>query len=160
MTASTEIGTVEALCDAATEVAGHSDFGDTSDNFTEALSVLLESYSREADFTPLGATMTRHYLRSALVARLLSEAAWKRHPPDYAEVAIIQPIFVTGLPPRTGTTALHRLLGADPPRHQGLELWLAEYPQPRPPRGQWNTIPEYQSLKRTTPRPTRRIQTS
>jgi len=88
--------------------------------------------------------MTRHYLRSALVARLLSEAAWKRHP-NYAEVPITQPIFVTGLP-RTGTTALHRLLGADP-RHQGLELWLAEYPQPRPPRDQWNTIPEYQSLK-------------
>ncbi|MEZ0354830.1 sulfotransferase [Mycobacterium sp. SA01] len=144
MTTSTEIGTVDALCEAATEVAGHGDFGDTSDNFTEALSVLLESYSREADFTPLGASMTRQYLQSALVARLLSEAAWKRHP-DYAEVAITRPIFVTGLP-RTGTTALHRLLGVDP-RHQGLELWLAEYPQPRPPRDQWNTIPEYQSLK-------------
>lgn len=144
MTTSTEVGTVDTLCEAAIEVAGHSDFGDPSDNFLEALSILLESYSREADFTPLGASMTHHYLRSALVARLLSEAAWKRHP-EHREVAITQPIFVTGLP-RTGTTALHRLLGADP-EHQGLELWLAEYPQPRPPRDQWDTIPEYQRLK-------------
>jgi Ni/Co efflux regulator RcnB len=37
-------------------------------------------------------------------------------------VAIERPIFVTGLP-RTGTTALHRLLAADP-AHQGLQMWL------------------------------------
>jgi hypothetical protein len=144
MTMTTEVGTADALCERAIELAGHSDFGDTSDNFTEALEVLLESYSREADFTPLGASMTRHYLRSGLVARLLSEAAWKRNP-GHSDVAITQPIFVTGLP-RTGTTALHRLLGADP-NHQGLELWLAEYPQPRPPRDQWESIPEYRELK-------------
>lgn len=144
MTRTTEVGTAEALCEQAIEIAGHSDFGDPSDNFTEALDVLLDSYSREADFTPLGANMTRHYLRSGLVARLLSEAAWKRNP-GHSDVAITQPIFVTGLP-RTGTTALHRLLGADP-NHQGLELWLAEYPQPRPPREQWESIPEYRHLK-------------
>ncbi len=144
MTVTSEVGTAEALCKEAVEVAGHSDFGDPTDNYAEALHVLLDSYSREADFTPLGARMTRHYLRSGLVARLLSEAACKRNP-DHADVEITQPIFVTGLP-RTGTTALHRLLGADP-KHQGLELWLAEHPQPRPPRDQWETIPEYQELK-------------
>lgn len=144
MTTTTEVGTAEALCEQAIEITGHSDFGDKSDNFIEALNVLLDSYSREADFTPLGASMTRHYLRSGLVARLLSEAAWKSNP-GYSDVVITQPIFVTGLP-RTGTTALHRLLGADP-NHQGLELWLAEYPQPRPPRDQWDSIPEYRELK-------------
>jgi Sulfotransferase family len=56
------------------------------------------------------------------VARLLSEAGWQGHP-GYAEVPAARPVFVTGLP-RTGTTALHRLLVADP-AHQGLELWLA-----------------------------------
>lgn len=49
---------------------------------------------------------------------------------EHVDVAIKRPIFVTGLV-RTGTTALHRLLGADP-AHQGLHMWLAEYPQPRP----------------------------
>ena len=70
-------------------------------------------------------------LRGALTARLFSEAAWQAHP-EYAQVPIDRPVFVTGLP-RTGTTALHRLLAADP-AHQGLEMWLAEVPQPRPPR--------------------------
>ena len=55
-----------------------------------------------------------------------------------------QPIFVTGLP-RTGTTALHRLLGADP-AHQGLQMWLAEYPQPRPPRETWQNDPVFARL--------------
>ncbi|SOX53857.1 sulfotransferase [Mycobacterium ahvazicum] len=144
MTKATVVGTVDDLCAQAIQRAGHSDFGADEDNFREALSVLLDSYEREAGFTPLGATMTRHYLLGGLVARLLSEAAWKRHP-SHANVSIERPIFVTGLP-RTGTTALHRLLGADP-AHQGLELWLAEYPQPRPPREDWDSYPEYRQLQ-------------
>jgi len=60
-------------------------------------------------------------------------------------VPITAPIFVTGLP-RTGTTALHRLLCGDP-RHQGLELWLAEFPQPRPPRETWSQNPVFVELE-------------
>lgn len=144
MTTRDDVGTVEDLCAEAVERAGQDDFGSDEDNFRGALDVLLDSYRREADFTPLGATMTRHYLLGGLVARLLSEAAWKRYPTS-ASVAIERPIFVTGLP-RTGTTALHRLLGADP-AHQGLELWLAEYPQPRPAREEWESYPEYRRLR-------------
>jgi len=55
-----------------------------------------------------------------------------------------RPVFVTGLP-RTGTTALHRLLVADP-AHQGLELWLCEAPQPRPPRSSWADDPVFRSI--------------
>lgn len=144
MTTRINVGTVQELCAEAVQATGHSDFGADEDNFREALGVLLESYDREADFTELGSTMTRHYLRAGLVARLLSEAAWKRFP-AHADVSIERPIFVTGLP-RTGTTALHRLLGADP-AHQGLELWLAEYPQPRPPREKWEAHSEYRRLR-------------
>ena len=115
------------------------------DNYREALGVLLESYQRDADLTPFGSKMPRFFLRDALVARLLSEAAWKQHP-EHADVPIERPIFVTGLP-RTGTTALHRLLTADPP-HQGLELWLAELPQPRPPRETWAENPVFQRTRR------------
>ena len=91
--------------------------------------MLLESYRRDADLTEIGSKMNRFFVRNALVARLMSEAAWKQYP-QHADVPIERPIFVTGLP-RTGTTVLHRLMSADP-RHQGLELWLAEFPQPRP----------------------------
>jgi hypothetical protein len=143
MTERTDVGTVEDLHESASRLVGLDDFGADDDNYREAVGVILESYQREADLTPLGSKISRVYLRGALAARLLSESAWKQHP-QYADVPVERPIFVTGLP-RTGTTALHRLLGADP-SHQGLQMWLAEYPQPRPPRETWASNPVYQRL--------------
>ena len=143
MTARTDVGTVDELHASATKAVGLDDFGTDNDNYREALGVLLESYARDADFTELGSKMSRFFVRNALVARLLSEAAWKQYP-QHVDVPIERPIFVTGLP-RTGTTALHRLLSADP-AHQGLQLWLAEFPQPRPPRETWAHNPVYQQL--------------
>lgn len=139
----TGVGTVEDLHVSATKATGLDDFGVDDDNYREALGVLLESYQRDADLTEFGSKMSRFFLRNALVARLLSEASWKQHP-RHAEVVIERPIFVTGLP-RTGTTVLHRLLTADP-AHQGLQMWLAEFPQPRPPRETWPENPVYQQL--------------
>lgn len=109
MTERTSVGTVEDLHASASRLTGLTDFGD--DDYTEALGVLLDSYARDEQLTPLGSKMSRVFLRGALVARLLSEAAWREHP-EHADVTIERPIFVTGLP-RTGTTALHRLLTAD-----------------------------------------------
>ncbi|MGE2714571.1 sulfotransferase family protein [Mycolicibacterium litorale] len=143
MSVRTNVGTVEDLHASATKACGLDDFGTDDDNYREALGVLLDSYARDADLTEIGSKMSRFFLRNALVARLLSEAAWKQHP-EHAGVAIERPLFVTGLP-RTGTTALHRLLSADP-AHQGLELWLAEFPQPRPPRETWSQNPVFTEL--------------
>ena len=126
----------------ASRITGLTDFG--PDDYTDGLEVLLESYARDADLTPLGRKMSRGMLRGALTSRLLSEAAWQAHP-EHAAVPIERPIFVTGLP-RTGTTALHRLLTADP-AHQGLEMWLIEVPQPRPPRDTWAADPVFQQLQ-------------
>ena len=139
----TNVGTVEDLHASATKACGLDDFGVDDDNYREALSVLLESFGRDADLTELGSKMNRFFVRNALVARLVSEAAFKQYP-QHADVAVERPIFVTGLP-RTGTTVIHRLLTADP-RHQGLELWLAEFPQPRPPRETWSENPVFAQL--------------
>jgi hypothetical protein len=143
MTARTDVGTVDDLHASATKACGLDDFGSDDDNYREALAVLLESYRTDADLTEFGSKMQRFFVRNALVARLVSEAAFKQYP-QHADVAIEKPIFVTGLP-RTGTTAIHRLLAADP-GHQGLELWLAEFPQPRPPRESWPENPVFAEL--------------
>jgi Sulfotransferase family len=132
------VGTVADLHASATRITGLSDFGEQ--DYGDGLEVLLQSYAREAGLTPLGRKVKRAFLRGALVARLLSEAGWQAHP-DYAKVVLDRPVFVTGLP-RTGTTALHRLLTADP-AHQGLEVWLAEAPQPRPPIQTWAANPAF-----------------
>jgi hypothetical protein len=136
------VGTAGDLHASASRITGLTDFG--ADDYRDGLAVLLESYARDAGLTPLGRTVMRAFLRGALVARLLSQAAWGAHP-DYAAVAIERPIFVTGLP-RTGTTALHRLLVADP-AHQGLEAWLTEAPQPRPPRESWAADPFFRRIQ-------------
>ncbi len=143
MTARTDVGTVDDLHASATKACGLDDFGVDDDNYREALSVLLESFRRDADLTELGSKMNRFFVRNALVARLVSEAAFKQYP-EHADIAVARPIFVTGLP-RTGTTVIHRLLTADP-RHQGLELWLAEFPQPRPPRETWSDNPVFAQI--------------
>lgn len=136
------VGTVEDLHASATRSTGLEDFGD--DGYLEGLRVLLESLTEEAGLTPLGNTVHRAFLRSALVGRLLTEAAWQQYP-EHADVRIERPIVVTGLS-RTGTTALHRLLVADP-AHQGLEAWLTDVPQPRPPRETWPENPVYQRIR-------------
>jgi Sulfotransferase family len=136
------VGTVGDLHASASRITGLSDFG--PDDYTGGLGVLLESYAQDAQLTPLGAKVKRSFLRGALAARLLSEAAWQAFP-EHAGVAVERPIVVTGLP-RTGSTALHRMLVADP-SHQGLELWLAEAPRPRPPRSAWAQDPVYQHIQ-------------
>jgi hypothetical protein len=64
---------------------------------------------------------------------------------ERGDVGIERPIFVTGLP-RTGTTALHRLLTADP-AHQGLKMWLTRAAGPRPPRQTWADNPVFQRVQ-------------
>jgi hypothetical protein len=136
------VGTVEDLHASASRRTGLTDFG--TDDYTDGLAVLLDACAHEAGFTPLGAKAQRAFLRGALTARLFSEAAWRAHP-EYTQVGIDRPVFVTGLP-RTGTTALHRLLTADP-ASQGLEVWLAQVPQPRPPRHTWADNPVFQQIQ-------------
>jgi hypothetical protein len=136
------VGTVEDLHASATRITGLEDFG--APDYRDALEVLLESYARDAALTPVGNKANRAFLRGALVARLLCEAAWREHP-ECADVRIERPIIVTGLP-RTGTTALHRLLAEDP-AHQGVELWLTQVPQPRPPRETWAENPVFEGIQ-------------
>ena len=136
------LATANELHALASQVTGLSDFG--PDDYADGLEVLLGSLERDADLTARGRKVMRAMLRGALAARLVSEAGWTAHP-AYAQVPIERPLFVTGLP-RTGTTALHRLLAADP-AHQGLELWLAEAPQPRPPRQTWADNPVFRYIQ-------------
>ncbi|MEO5651259.1 MAG: sulfotransferase [Marmoricola sp.] len=136
-----DLGSFEDIAAAAVRTTGLDDFGGTEHE--EGLRLLCEDLVAHGGLTPEGNYMQRTQIKSALVARLLSQRGFAQHP-SYAEVAIRRPIFVCGLP-RTGTTALHRLLHADP-THQGLELWLTEVPAPRPPRASWDEDPVFQAL--------------
>ncbi|MGE4649743.1 MAG: sulfotransferase [Myxococcota bacterium] len=132
----------EALLDAACQAAGCDDFGDP--DFLEPLRILLEAYDQEACLTELGQGMVRDMLLGMLRNRLVVQRYWNERPEILAG-EIRRPLFVVGFP-RTGTTALHHLLGRDP-RRQLLEYWVAAAPCPRPPREQWDAQPGYQEAE-------------
>lgn len=138
-----DVGSYEDIAAAAVRTTGMSDFGGT--DHEEGLRLLVEDLaSPEAGLTPVGNYFHRAQVKSALVGRLLTEARFQEFP-EHVEVPVERPIFVVGLP-RTGTTALHRLLCADP-AHQGLEAWLTEFPQPRPPRQTWEQDPVFNAMQ-------------
>src|SRR3954447_15305916 len=125
-----DVGSYEDIVAAAERTTGMTDMGGTAHE--EGLRILVEDLnSAEAGLTGKGNYFQRSEVKSALVGRFLTQAQFNARP-EHVEVPIERPIFVMGLP-RTGTTALHRLLHADP-MAQGLEMWITQYPQPRPPR--------------------------
>jgi hypothetical protein len=138
-----DVGTYEDIAAAAERTTGMSDFGGTAHE--EGLRILVEDLnSPEAGLTGRGNYFQRSEVKSALVGRLLTQAQFNARP-EHVDVPIERPIFVMGLP-RTGTTALHRLLHADP-RTQGLEMWITQYPQPRPPRETWESDPIFAAMQ-------------
>lgn len=138
-----DVGTYEDIVAAAQRTTGMEDFG--GDAHEEGLRILVEDLnSPEAGLTGKGNYFQRSEVKSALVGRLLTQAQFNARP-EHADVRIERPIFVMGLP-RTGTTALHRLLHADP-MAQGLEMWITQYPQPRPPRETWADDPIFNAMQ-------------
>jgi hypothetical protein len=127
-----------ALLEGARRATQLTDFGDEA--FRAHLGVLLRAYDEEAHLTPFGRMMVNQELSGILKSRLSVQQAWTQRP-SILQAAVRRPIFILGLP-RTGTTALHFLLGEDP-QNQVLEYWLAAAPGPRPPRREWETDPRY-----------------
>lgn len=132
----------EALHEAAAGIVGHDDFGDPS--YLEGLRVLLDAYDSEARLNETGRTLARQTVQDLLVRRLRCEKQWRAHP-ETLEHEIVRPIVICGLV-RTGSTALHALMGQDPDL-QVLQYWLAESPQPRPPRETWAEHPDFERAR-------------
>ena len=124
----------DAMIAAASKAAGGAtDLG--ADDFRDGLSVLLRAYDEESQLNPFGRWMVTQQLTGLFRGRLECER-WRRERPEIFKADIRRPIFILGLP-RTGTTALHALVAADP-ANQALEYWLGASPKPRPPRAEWD----------------------
>lgn len=128
---------IERLHDEAIAATGHSDFGDRV--YREGLGQLLAARDASGVDYPADGETILGPLRQTLSARLHSIDQIKRmgaHLPD-----VERPIFILGLP-RTGTTAMQRLLMSDP-QMQGLEYWLGAEPKPRLSRKTWESDPGF-----------------
>lgn len=126
------------LHDLVAQEVGASDFG--GDEYLPGLKVLLQSMDYDPHFTDRG----RRYAWGIVVGVLKGRAqAFKsmRDNPGFDAHAISAPVVITGIP-RTGTTALHKLLAVDT-RFQGLQTWLLDAPMPRPPAERWSDYPQF-----------------
>jgi hypothetical protein len=109
----------------ARAAAGLEDFGDAG--FLDGLRLLLETYDTTADFSEKGRKRNYKRLVSLLATRLRVAEAFRKHP-EIRDRELQKPVVLTGLP-RSGTSALFNLLGADPAARP-LRLWEAIFPDP------------------------------
>ncbi|MGB5811617.1 MAG: sulfotransferase [Polyangiales bacterium] len=121
---------------------GCDDFGDPS--YLEGLRRLLYSYDHEARLHPAGKLVSA-YQTVGLLATRLRLHQWFSMQPDSASNPIERPIIITGMV-RTGSTALHYLMGSNPDM-QCLQYWLGLHPQPRPPRKYWAAATDFQHAR-------------
>ena len=103
----------EDLLAAAERRTGLNDWGDP--HFRSGLQALLESLEELPGLTPLGVVTFGNMIRQALISRLLFVGVWS------PGSELHSPVIITGLP-RSGTTALHRLLALDSVFH-APPLW-------------------------------------
>jgi Sulfotransferase family len=116
-----------SLLETAMANTGLSDFGD--DSWREPFRILLDDLERHADLHLVGRLMTRSDLLVHLEGRLRVIDWYKRHP-EVEEQKVEAPVFVVGLP-RSGTTIMEEILGADP-NARSVHMWEAKFPCPPP----------------------------
>lgn len=118
---------------------GSSDFGE--EDYRQGLKVLLQSMDFDPRFSEQGRRIAWGEVIQALSARAQAVRSMAQHP-GFDRHPIVSPVVITGIP-RTGTTALHKLLAVDP-QFQGLQGWLSGAPMPRPARETWESHPLFQ----------------
>jgi hypothetical protein len=127
---------VDRIEDEARTQTGLEDTG--GDHYREGLERLVASMNEEGGLTEMGEAMLQLRLRTLLAARLGVEETYRQHP-EIETQEIGGPVFVIGLP-RTGTTALSRLVAADP-RFRSLRTWESAAPVPPPETATEHTDP-------------------
>jgi len=114
----------EAVLEDARQASQLSDFG--PEDFREPLEMLLRTYDENLS-QEKARKKNRRRVVGLIATRLRVQEALRRHP-EIAELPIRAPMFLTGLP-RSGTSALFNLLGADPAARP-LLLWETQFPDP------------------------------
>jgi len=125
--------------EAASRKVGLDDFGDSG--YRDGLRVTLKWYA-DQHLTESGYQLAYDQVVDTLSARLYTQKGWAEHP-EVLTMPLSPPWVIIGFP-RTGTTALHRLLAIDS-QFQGLEYWLSRAPMIRPARETWEIMPEYRA---------------
>ena len=130
---------LDSLHELVASEVGSDDFGGR--DYLPGLRVLLQSMDYDPHFSEQGRRYAWGTVVGVLKGRAQAIKSMKENP-GFDRHHIKAPVVITGIP-RTGTTALHKLLAVDP-RFQGLQTWLLDSPMPRPPRESWESYPAFQ----------------
>jgi hypothetical protein len=120
----------------AKQVTGLEEFG--GDSWREGLDRLIDAVTREANLNQAGIAQFEGMVVMLLTKRLEIEDWYARHP-EIDDQQITEPLMILGLP-RTGSTALHCLLGEDP-HARVIRNWEGMNPTPPPERATYETDP-------------------
>jgi hypothetical protein len=129
----------DQLHDLVAHEVGSNDFG--PGDYLAGLKVYLQSMDYDPHFHAEGRRRAWGQVVGVLRGRAQAIKSMRDNP-GFDAHPIVSPVVITGVP-RTGTTALHRLMGVDP-RFQGLQTWLLDAPMPRPPIDTWASYPTFQ----------------
>ena len=129
---------VDRLHELVAKEVGTDDFG--PDDYLAGLKVYLQSMDYDPRFSEQGRRAAWGQVIGTLRGRAHAIKSMKENP-GFDATPILDPVVITGVP-RTGTTALHRLMAVDP-RFQGLQTWLIDSPMPRPPIETWSEYPQF-----------------
>lgn len=133
---------IDAFISAAKTNTGLNHFG--AMDFIEPLERLIDALNNEAQLSEIGKYQVEMSIAKGLENRLKIEN-YIANNPAVLEQEIHHPIFIAGLP-RTGTTALHHLLNADPVNHT-LRLWEGNEPIPPPEDASYHNDPRIEKTK-------------
>jgi hypothetical protein len=133
----------EKLLRAAEAATGLADFGDERE-WRTGLARFCASLDSEAALTPLGRSIARSGILSALVNRLRM-TDWRRRHPEIDAERIERPLIVIGMG-RTGTTILHDLIARDPQLRVPL-TWEVDEPCPPPERASYASDPRIEAAE-------------
>lgn len=129
---------LDLLHETVAREVGSPDFG--PEDYLPGLTALLQSMDYDPRFHEAGRRLAWGMVVGVLRGRAQAYAAMRAHP-DFDAAPVTSPVVIVGVP-RTGTTALHRLMAVDP-RFQGLQTWLLDSPRPRPPVETWHADPDF-----------------
>jgi Sulfotransferase family len=129
---------LDELHELVAQEVGTTDFGD--DDYLPGLRVLLQSMDYDPQFSGRGRRYAWGTVVGVLKGRAYALESMAKNP-GFDARAISGPVVITGIP-RTGTTALHKLMAVDQ-RFQGLQTWLLDTPMPRPPIETWTDYPAF-----------------
>jgi len=116
--------------------------------FLEGLDRFVDSLDRDGRLNDVGRYIAQERILLHVNNRLQYVRDRERYP-EIAQVDVVKPVFIVGLP-RTGTTILHDILNQDPANRAPL-TWELMFPSPPPEAAVGNDDPRVDACQATIP---------